>query len=124
MAEKHDIGKKGELLAREYLISKGYTILHINWRWSHYELDIVARKDDELVIVEVKSRSAGFLVEPEEAVNQAKIRRIVAAANVYARYFKYDIPVRFDIITLVKEGELYRIDHLEDAFFAPVMRRR
>ncbi|MCD7938155.1 MAG: YraN family protein [Tannerellaceae bacterium] len=123
MAEKHDIGRKGEQLARQYLIRKGYSILHINWHWGHYELDIVARTEDELVIVEVKSRSGDFLTEPEEAVNRTKINRLVAAANAYVRYFKWDLPVRFDIITLKKEGELFEIDHLEDAFYAPVKRR-
>lgn len=124
MAEKHDIGEKGEELARQYLIRKGYIILHMNWHWGHYELDIVARNDEELVVVEVKSRSDDFLTEPEEAVNRAKINRLVAAANTYVRYFKWDLPVRFDIITLIKTGELYKIEHLEDAFYAPVRRRR
>jgi len=124
MAEKHDIGREGESLARKYLIRKGYSVLHTNWRWQHYELDIVARTNDELVVVEVKSRSTGFLTDPEEAVDNTKIRRIVSAANVYARYFQVDLPVRFDIITLIKTGDTYEIDHLEDAFYAPLRRTR
>lgn len=54
MAEQNDLGRDGEARARDYLIRQGYTILHTNWRWHHYELDIVAVKEKELVVVEVK----------------------------------------------------------------------
>lgn len=119
MAEGNELGKEGEALAREYLQRKGYRVLHANWRWHHYELDIVAIEDGELVVAEVKTRSADFLISPEDAVDTKKIRRIVAAADAYVRYFNLDLPVRFDIITLVKGKDGYRIDHIDDAFYAP-----
>lgn len=119
MAQKNDLGKDGEARARDYLVRQGYTILHTNWRWHHYELDIVAAADNELVVVEVKTRSADYLISPEEAVDNRKIRRIVAAADAYVRYFNLEWPVRFDIITLVKGKEGYRIEHIADAFYAP-----
>ena len=107
MAEQNDLGKDGEARARDYLIRQGYTILHTNWRWHHYELDIVAMKEGELIVVE------------EEAVDNKKIRRIVAAADAYVRYFNLEMPVRFDIITLVKGKEGFQIEHIDDAFYAP-----
>lgn len=119
MAEGNNLGKDGEAVAREYLIRKGYTVMHSNWHWHHYELDIVALKDGEVVVVEVKTRSADFLISPEEAVDNKKIKRIVAAADAYVRYFNLDHPVRFDIITLIKSREGYQIEHLDDAFYAP-----
>lgn len=119
MAEGNNLGKDGEAVAREYLIRKGYTVMHSNWHWHHYELDIVALKDGEVVVVEVKTRSADFLISPEEAVDNKKIKRIVAAADAYVRYFNLDYPVRFDIITLIKSREGYQIEHLDDAFYAP-----
>lgn len=119
MAEQNDLGKDGEARACEYLIRQGYTIMHTNWHWHHYELDIVAVNDGELVVVEVKTRSADYLLSPEEAVDTKKIRRIVAAADAYVRYFNLDIPVRFDIITLVKSKDGYQIEHIDDAFYAP-----
>lgn len=119
MAESNDLGKDGEAAARQYLIRQGYAVLHSNWHWHHFELDIVARKDNELVVVEVKTRSEDYLLSPEEAVDDKKIRRIVMAADAYVRYFNLDLPVRFDIITLIKEAGGYRIDHIEDAFYAP-----
>ncbi|MDR1500053.1 MAG: YraN family protein [Tannerellaceae bacterium] len=124
MTTKTLTGKKGEERAREYLIAQGYEILNRNWRLRHYEIDIIASKDNELVIVEVKTRSKDFLIAPEIAVGPAKIRRLAAAANAYARHFMIDMPVRFDIITLVIDGEeKYEIEHIEDAFLAPVSRR-
>lgn len=119
MAEQNDLGKDGEARARDYLIRQGYTILHTNWRWHHYELDIVAMKEGELIVVEVKTRSEDYLLSPEEAVDNKKIRRIVAAADAYVRYFNLEMPVRFDIITLVKGKEGFQIEHIDDAFYAP-----
>lgn len=119
MAERNDTGKEGESEARAFLIRQGYTVLHTNWRWHHYELDIVVCKDDELVVVEVKTRSEDFLISPEEAVNKAKIRRIVTAADAYVRLFNIALPVRFDIITLIKGRDGYKIEHIDDAFYAP-----
>lgn len=119
MAENNKTGAEGEKIARAYLEKQEYAIRHTNWRWHHYELDIVAVKGHELVVVEVKTRSEDYLLSPEEGVNNGKIRRIVAAADAYVRLFNLPVEVRFDIITLVKGANGYEIDHLEDAFYAP-----
>lgn len=119
MARQNDMGREGESEARAYLVRHGYDVLHTNWHWHHYELDIIAVKDDVLVVVEVKTRSEDFLLSPEDAVDAKKIRRIVAAADAYARYFNRDLPVRFDIVTLIKKETGFLIDHIEDAFYAP-----
>lgn len=123
MAERNDTGKAGEAIARAHLEKQGYTILHSNWHWHHYELDIVAATADELVVVEVKTRAADYLVDPEEAIDEAKIRRIVKAADAYANLFNIDLPIRFDVIFLVGEKDQYQLEHLEDAFYAPCFGR-
>ena len=107
MARQNDMGREGESEARAYLVKHGYNVLHTNWHWHHYELDIIAVKEDE------------FLLSPEDAVDTKKIRRIVAAADAYVRYFNIDLPVRFDIVTLIKKETGFLIDHIEDAFYAP-----
>lgn len=99
MARQNDMGREGESEARAYLVKHGYNVLHTNWHWHHYELDIIAVKED--------------------AVDTKKIRRIVAAADAYVRYFNIDLPVRFDIVTLIKKETGFLIDHIEDAFYAP-----
>ncbi|MDL2265687.1 YraN family protein [Parabacteroides sp. OttesenSCG-928-G07] len=116
MAERNDTGRAGESFAQTYLKKKGYMILHTNWHWHHFELDIVATDGEWLVIVEVKTRSADYLTSPEEAVDRKKMKRIIAAADAYIRLFNISSPARFDIISLVKMEEGYQVEHIEDAF--------
>ena len=120
MAEHNQVGKDGEATAAEYLKNKGYQILHTNWRTGRYELDIVAKTDDELIIVEVKTRSGIPLEMPELAVDKQKINHIVIAADLYIKMFNIDLPARFDIISITGYHPNYIIDHIEDAFYPPV----
>ncbi len=120
MAERNDTGREGEELARTFLQEKGYNVLHTNWHFHHYELDIVAIDIDWLVVVEVKTRAIDHLLSPEDAVDMKKMRRTVSAADAYMRYFNLEMPVRFDIITVIKGPNGHTIEHYEDAFLAPV----
>lgn len=124
MAEHNDLGKDGESAAVAYLKKNGYEILHTNWRKGYYELDIVAKTEEELVIVEVKTRSEGSIVDPEDAVTNQKIRNIVSAADAYIRIFDIDLPARFDIISVIGKSTNFEIDHIKDAFYPPVNIRR
>jgi len=63
-----DTGRRGEQAAVDYLRRAGFAILERNWRSGRYELDIVARRWDELHFIEVKTRRAGGLTTPEEAI--------------------------------------------------------
>lgn len=120
MATHNLIGKIGEQLATSHLEKEGYRILHRNWRCGHKELDIVAQKDGALVFVEVKTRKNSDFGNPEDAVNHAKIRRIVSSADAYIRKYRIDAPVRFDLIAITNiEGEMH-LEHIEDAFYPPL----
>jgi putative endonuclease len=90
MAKHNNTGKEGELLAQKHLQSLGYEILHTNWVCNKNELDIVATKDNLLVIVEVKSRSSLRFEQPKDAITNAKIKRIVQATNDYIQQFELD----------------------------------
>ena len=116
MAAHNTLGKDGEDAAVAYLERNGYIIRHRNWRKNHLELDIVAVKDELLIVVEVKTRSNTEYIEPQDAVNWQKIRHIVVAADAYIKHFSIDIPVRFDIITAVGEAGAFEIEHIKDAF--------
>ena len=120
MAAYNTLGKDGEDAAVAYLERNGYVILHRNWRKNHLELDIVAVKDELLIVVEVKTRSNTEYIEPQDAVNWQKIRHIVVAADAYIKHFSIDIPVRFDIITAVGEAGAFEIEHIKDAFYPPM----
>lgn len=122
MATHNVLGKEGEEKAVQCLLQKGYTILHRNWRAGKKELDIVAMDNQQktLVVVEVKTRKNRLFGEPEEAINDTKIRRIVSSTDTYLRKFAIDLPVRFDIIAIVGEKPPFQIEHLEDAFYSPI----
>ena len=121
MAEKNETGKIGEEVACSYLRTCGFRILHTNWRFHHYELDIVATDGKELVVVEVKTRSKDYLLNPEKSIDHRKIRRITTATDAYIRKNYIDLPVRFDVLCLTKDNMAYTVErHIEDAFLAPI----
>ncbi len=120
MAEHNDLGKSGENAAVAYLEQKGYLIRDRNWRRGHFELDIVAAKDNELIVVEVKTRSDTLFAAPEDAVDLPKIKRTVRAADAYIRLFQIDTPVHFDIITVVGNDGNFKVEHIEEAFYPPL----
>ena len=120
MARHNELGKEGEEEASAYLRDKGYTILHRNWHAGRKELDIVAEKNGELVIVEVKTRSNEEFGHPEDAVTPRKIRNIIVSADAYIQQFAIDLPVRFDLITIVGAHPPFEIEHIEGAFLPPV----
>lgn len=120
MALHNELGKAGEVQAAIYLTNHGYRILHRNWHFRKKELDIVAEKDNTLIVVEVKTRSSTQFGNPEEAITDKRIRNIVASTDFYLKRYAIDLPVRFDIITVIGNETDFRIEHIEDAFLPPV----
>ena len=118
MALHNEYGRSGEDVAAEYLERQGYLILDRNWYFDHKELDIVAQKDECLIIVEVKTRRRNTYGRPEEAVTPRKIGRLVLAANAYVQSHYIDMPVRFDVIAIshLGEGPREKVEHYQDAF--------
>lgn len=120
MAQHNDLGKRGEDLAEAYLSQKGYRIVQRNGKYDGNEIDILARCEEFIVFVEVKTRSTTYWGNPEEAVSAAKIKRIVAAADCYLHQHNITQPVRFDVVAVVINKNRVQIEHIEDAFFAPL----
>ena len=119
MAEHNDLGAWGEDRAASYLEERGYVIAERDWTVGKRDLDIIALSDDRkfLVFVEVKTRRDDELAEPEQAVDAAKMRNLAIAANAYIKMNEVDLPVRFDIISIVSKGrDDRRIEHIVDAF--------
>jgi putative endonuclease len=117
MAKHNELGKKGEQLAVDFLIKKGYTIVQRNYRFQKAEVDIIAKLKDTLAIVEVKTRSTVDFGNPQDFVKPKQIQRLVKAVDEYVTVNKLDVEVRFDIIAIVKDGNSFKIEHLEDAFY-------
>ncbi len=120
MATNHiETGKQGEDIAVGHLIQQGYIICERNWHNRHQEIDIIASKGDELVIVEVKCRSGNPLTEPYVAVNRNKQNLLIKAANAYIQSKDLDMETRFDIIAITLGREI-KIEHIESAFYPRV----
>jgi len=117
MARHNELGKKGEELASDFLINEGYRILERNYRFNKAEVDIIARKENILSIVEVKTRSTIDFGLPQDFVKPKQIKNLVKAVDEYVNSNELDVDVRFDIIAISKKEKTYAIEHLEDAFF-------
>lgn len=110
--------QRAEDLAASYLRRQGYAILHRNLRMDRFELDIVAKKNDTVVFVEVRSREDDTLSAPEDTIRYTKRQHLRAAARRYmARHGEPDLYYRFDVIGVVMPAnEPPRINHIEYAF--------
>jgi putative endonuclease len=116
MALHHETGRKGEETAARYLLGQGYTILARNYRYRKAEIDLIVRKGNLLVFVEVKTRSRQDFGYPEEAVSARKIQLFLRTADEYIYRHQWQHDLRFDIIAIQVQGEAYEIHHIEDAF--------
>lgn len=120
MAKHNKLGKQGEDLASDFLSDNGYTIIERNWIGERHEIDIVASCEDFLLFVEVKTRSSERWGNPETAVSEAKIKRMVAAADHYLKTKETNLQIRFDVISIIFNKKQTEIIHIEDAFFPPL----
>lgn len=105
-----ELGKFGEEIAAKYLSMSGYEILEKNFRCRVGEVDLIVRKDDVLVFIEVKTRTSDSFGLPSQAVDSKKQSHIKKVAGVYLlsnNFRQYD--VRYDVF------ELY-CNQIESAF--------
>lgn len=118
MAKHLEIGKRGEQLALQFLLSKGFRILETNWRYKRLEVDIIAMDGSVLVFVEVKTRTNDFFGKPEEFVDAKKEKLLAQAAAAYMLKINHEWSLRFDVVSVLlrSEGKI-EIQHLPDAFF-------
>lgn len=110
-------GKKGEDLARDYLVRGGYEILKRNYRFKQSEVDIVCKGEGLLVFVEVKTRSSRMYGQPESFVSEAQQLAIIRAAEHYITESNWSGDIRFDIVSIVKSSNEEEVLHLKDAFY-------
>lgn len=114
MAKHNVLGKEGEEKAATFLEDNGYTIEHRNYRFKRGEIDIIAKKNETIIFVEVKLRSKRNYGNPEEFVSVQKIELIRAAAENYIYQINWKGNIRFDIISINPGVECLQ---LEDAFY-------
>ena len=117
MAKHNQTGSSGEAMAVEYLLGKGFKILHQNWRHSHWEVDIIAEKETVLHFIEVKTRRTRRFGFPEDNVDKKKIKNLINAAEEYLYQQPQWKRIQFDIlsITMLKE-EAVEYFFIEDVY--------
>ena len=117
MSVSYELGKEGEKHAIAMLRKKGYTVVRTNYRYLKSEIDIIAQIGNELVFVEVKTRSSKYYGDPSEAVNRKKEKLIAMAADHYIQQDDLDVDARYDIVSVLIQNGKVNIEHIEDAFY-------
>lgn len=115
------MNKKGQIyedIAVNYLRNKGYKIIDKNFSVPKIgEIDIIAKKDDWIIFVEVKARKKTYY-KPYESINKSKIKRIIKTSAIYLKKYntKYN-GIRYDVISIEEnEKNNYNLEHIENAF--------
>jgi putative endonuclease len=110
------LGQEGEDRAAKFLIEQGYRILERNYRTKSGEIDLIALHQNEVVFVEVKTRTSDAFGAPELAVNPRKQGRMVKAALGYVRQKKlHQVPCRFDVVTVSAAAD-QKVELIRNAF--------
>ena len=97
---KTETGKMGEDYARQWLREQGYEVLAQNWRYSHYEIDLIAAKAGDLHFVEVKTLWNFLGIHPEEKVKRRKLQFLKRAAEFYLYANPHWKHIQFDVISV------------------------
>lgn len=112
------IGKQGEIFAVDYLINLGYTILDVNWRHHHWELDIIAAIGNTLHFVEVKTRTSLQYGHPEQHISDKKMRHLKNAACHYHYLHPSFKNIQFDVVAInLEPGKDPILYFIEDVYF-------
>lgn len=116
------LGQRGEELAADYLLKKGYRLIERNFRNNYGEIDIIAldiaKKEKTLVFVEVKTRKNDLFSYPSEAVTKKKQSQISKVAMAYlSKNNMENVAARFDVVAiLLPDNGLAQIDLIQNAF--------
>ena len=103
---KKVLGRKGEKLVEAYIRAQGYKVIKRNYRTPFGEADIIAEDGDEVVFIEVKTRSSDTYGSPKEAVGKDKQRRYYKIAEVYWLKTGKEPNARFDVAEVFENGEI------------------
>lgn len=115
MYKRHTIGREGEKIASEYLLENNYNIIDRNFRCKQGEIDIIAKDREELVFIEVKTRTNKKYGNPIDAVTNLKKKHIIKAIEYYLYLNKLDnIFLRIDVIEVYKKDNKYCINHIKN----------
>lgn len=109
-------GKVGEEIAREYLKKKGYGIIEQNYKTKYAEIDLVAKKGNELIFVEVRTKKGDNFGTPEETIDKRKMRKLWGNARAYVARKRWQGPYRVDAVCIILryDNTMERLNHYEN----------
>lgn len=114
--EKRITGNLGEDFAENYFKKQGFTTQR-NYHSRYGEIDLIAQNDEYILFVEVKTRKAGTIVSPVEAVDYRKQQKIILTAQDYLMKSGNEKQPRFDIFEAWQtDGRIYKFNHIPSAF--------
>jgi putative endonuclease len=117
VAKHNHTGHSGESLALEYFLQKGYEVLEQNWRFKHWEVDIIASYKGILHFIEVKTRTSSLFGHPEENVDTKKIKSLINAAEEYLFQFPQWQRIQFDVLSInINAGNDIEYFLIEDVY--------
>lgn len=118
MARKDELGRYGEDCAARYLIDAGYRIVERNWRCSDGEVDLIVERAQQVVFVEVKTRSSTSFGHPFEAITAEKLSRLRRLAGLWcAQAQVWPERIRVDAVSVIApHGREPVIEHLRGVF--------
>jgi putative endonuclease len=117
VSDKIKKGREGEEMAARFLIDKGFEIVERNYRHKRSEIDLIVKKDNWLIFVEVKLRSSDAYGYPEDFVDYKKAKNIVDGAEQYTYDKNWQGYVRYDIVSIRLQQDQTEIIQIEDAFY-------
>lgn len=118
MSTPYDFGQEAERRAAVFYHAQGFQILEQNYRYRKAEVDLIVRKENLLVAVEVKARSSNYFGTPQSFVSQKKIRLLVMAIDAYIQQRNLTVEVRFDIMSYTLERGKWQQEHISNAFYS------
>jgi len=111
------LGAKGEKIARQFLQKAGYKILETNWRGGLGEIDLIAEEGDNLVFIEVKTRSSTDRGHPFESIGSRKQRQLIKAAREYLGKHGFEERYcRFDAVSVLHGDGEPQLELIKNAF--------
>ncbi len=115
--EKQTLGQQGERTALLFLKTRGFTILETNYKTKQAEIDIIAKDNDTICFIEIKTRRSVKKGLPRESVTYSKQKKIITGAMFYLKKHKLmESKIRFDVIELLAKNTRFTVNLIQHAF--------
>lgn len=116
MTVKQERGLLGEKLAQKFVAEIGLKVLQTNWRCGHLELDIIAEKDDQLHVIEVKTQMGSTAGYPEENVDKRKMMNLIRAAEIFMQTERRWKRLQIDVLAITLHDDEAEYFYIEDVY--------